>query len=275
MNETPSFDPQAFKDFEHAGWEEAAANYHGLFGAITVQAAEPLLDAVGTKEGVRILDVACGPAQVSAAALERGATVFGVDFSAAMVAEARRRCPDGEFRQGDAEDLPFADGSFGAVVCNFGMRHFPQPERAIIEAYRVLAPGGYYAFTDWSPPEKSPFFRVIMDAIEAHGDPSVPLTPGPDYVFGDPATCEQTLLSAGFAEPAVSELPIVARLSRAEEILDILYKSNVRSKALLDAQEPEAREKIDWAIAENARRFEKENAIEIPRPAVMASARKP
>ena len=65
MGDTPSFDPQAFKDFEHAGWERSAANYHDLFGAITVQAAGPLLDAVDAKAGTRLLDVACGAGQIS------------------------------------------------------------------------------------------------------------------------------------------------------------------------------------------------------------------
>ena len=116
MNDNPSFDPQAFKDFEHAGWERSAANYHDLLGAITVQAAGPLLDAVDARSGARLLDVACGAGLISAAALMRGATVFGVDFSAAILTEARRRYPAVDFRQGDAEELPFSDGSFEAVV---------------------------------------------------------------------------------------------------------------------------------------------------------------
>ena len=61
MNADASFDPQAFKDFEHSGWEKAASHYHDLFGTTTSQSAGPMLDAVKAGEGTRLLDVACGP----------------------------------------------------------------------------------------------------------------------------------------------------------------------------------------------------------------------
>ena len=85
----------AFHDFEQTGWERAAEFYGDAFGALTVQAAEALLDAVGTGPGTRLLDVATGPGFVAAAAAARGAEVTGLDFAGAMVREARRRQPSG------------------------------------------------------------------------------------------------------------------------------------------------------------------------------------
>src|SRR5207247_2111000 len=81
------------------------------------------VDVVRARAGVRLLDVACGPGFITAAAAARGADPIGLDFSPAMIALARRLHPSIAFRDGDAEALPFDDRSFDAVVMNFGLLH--------------------------------------------------------------------------------------------------------------------------------------------------------
>src|SRR2546422_34553 len=81
-----------------------------------------------------------------------GMLVTGLDFSPAMIGLARARHPQIEFREGDAETLPFDAASFDASVMNFGMLHLARPDRAIAEAHRVLRPGGRFAFTVWGAP---------------------------------------------------------------------------------------------------------------------------
>ncbi len=71
--------------------------------------------------------------------------VVGIDAAAAMAGLARRLHPSLEFRQAEAEALPFEDGSFDAVVGNFVIFHVGRPERAVEEFVRVLAPGGRLA----------------------------------------------------------------------------------------------------------------------------------
>src|SRR5437879_1198116 len=102
----------SFHDFEQQGWERAADHYGDAFGGLTAQTIPSLLVAAGVGKGTRVLDVASGPGYVAAAAAELGASPVGVDFSAEMVALALRRYPRLEFREGDAEALPFADASF-------------------------------------------------------------------------------------------------------------------------------------------------------------------
>src|SRR3954468_12988985 len=131
---------QAFHDFEHAGWQKAADYYSDTFGQLTERVTDPLLDAVVAGPGVRLLDVASGPGYVAGAAAARGAAAVGLDFSPLMVDEARRRFPGIEFIEGDAEALPFEDKTFDRVVMNFGLLHLAQPEAAIAQAHRVLAP---------------------------------------------------------------------------------------------------------------------------------------
>src|SRR6266536_1072571 len=126
-------DPHAFHDFERQGWERASEHYGDAFGALTAQIAGPLLDAAGVKAGSRVLDVCTGPGIAAGAAAARGADVVGLDFSAAMIEEARRGHPGITFREGDAEALPFDTGSFDAVVMSFGLLHLARPDTAIAE----------------------------------------------------------------------------------------------------------------------------------------------
>jgi len=159
-----------------------------------------------------VLDVATGPGFVAGAADERGATVVGLDFSPAMIVEAQRRHPTVSFREGDAEALPFEDGSFDAVVMNFGLLHLARPEAAIGEACRVLRPGGRYALTVWAAPEQAAGFGMVLRAIEAFGKTDVPLPAGPPFFrFSDAGECRRTLEDAGFSGVDVKLLPLTWR----------------------------------------------------------------
>jgi ubiquinone/menaquinone biosynthesis C-methylase UbiE len=116
-----------FSTFEHQGWERVAQPYQTYFGDLTTQSNNAMLEALDIHRGVHFLDVASGPGYLAASATRRGADVAGVDFSAAMVAQARRIFPNLEFCIGDAENLPFPDDSFGGVGISFGMFAFPTP----------------------------------------------------------------------------------------------------------------------------------------------------
>jgi SAM-dependent methyltransferase len=272
---SPVHDPDAFRAFEHAGWEQIPTRYHESFGDLTVQAIDPLLDAVGVREGMRLLDMASGPGYVAAAAVRRGANVIGIDFSAAMVAEARRRYPAVEFMEGDAEEIPFPDRSFDAVAMNFGLLHLGRPDKAIAEAHRVLHSGGKLAFTVWAKPEEALGFGMVLRAIQRHGISDVPLPSGPPFFrFSDPEECERTLLEAGFVESSVRLVPQVWRLRSPDALFEIMSGSTVRTAGLIHAQTPEAVEAIRTNVRASAERYRKGGLIELPMPAVLAWAGK-
>jgi len=266
-----TIDPQAFRDFEHRGWQEIASRYHEGFASITTQSITPLLDAANAVGGTRVLDVACGPGYATAAAAARGAFATGIDFSSEMVQEAQGRYPGLDFREDDAENLRFDDTSFDAVVSNFGMLHLSSPEAAIRQAHRVLRAGGRFAFTVWDVPEKCLGFSIVLNAIEKHGNPNVPLPPGPPFFrFSDPVESERVLKAAGFNDVRVIQVPQIWRLSAPDALFDVLYRGSVRNAALLRAQTPDALEKIRAemrAKVEHARN-------ELPMPSVLASAAK-
>jgi demethylmenaquinone methyltransferase/2-methoxy-6-polyprenyl-1,4-benzoquinol methylase len=108
--------------------------------------------AIDPQPGERILDIAAGTGTSSAALTKTGATVVAFDFSPGMVAEGRRRHPELEFIEGNAEKLPFADNEFDAVTISFGLRNINDPKAALAEMYRVLKPGGRLVICEFSKP---------------------------------------------------------------------------------------------------------------------------
>lgn len=270
----PDFDTQAFRDFEQAGWQDLGQSYHAVTRDSTRHAAEHLLDAVDAGPGKRLLDIACGPGYSAGLAAERGAAAEGIDFAASMVAEAGRTYPAAQFREGDAEDLPFDDASFDAAVCAFGMLHFARPEQAAAEAHRVLKPGGRFAFTVWCTPDRVETFKIFRGAVEAHGTMDVPLPAGPPmFRFSDPAACHGLLAGAGFGGIEVGEITITRRTT-PEKLVEGLAGATVRTRALIEAQTPDARAKIYAEILQRGKAMTKDGVLTLSMPAVLASARR-
>jgi SAM-dependent methyltransferase len=275
MTTPQPFDESAFHDFEQRGWERAAEHYDAAFGALTVQAAPALLDAIRLSRSARLLDVASGPGFVARAAAGRGATVTGLDFAAAMVNAAKRRHPDIDFREGDAERLPFDEASFDAVVMNFGMLHLARPDAAIAEARRVLRPGGRYAFTVWASPSRAVGFGLVLRAIEEFGNSAVRLPEGPPFFrFSDEEATRATLAQAGFAEVDVRELPLTWHVPSADHVFDAFTRGGVRTAAVLRGQTPEALAAIRDAVLRGLNAYADADGFSMPMPAVLASGTK-
>lgn len=224
-----------YREFERAGWERAADAYADSFAAITGLFVRPLLEAVGAGPGVRILDVACATGPVASMAAGCGSSVEGLDFSPNMVAAARRRHPALSFRQGDAEALPFADGSFDAVVIGFGVHHFPFPVRALGDARRVLRVGGRLGFTVWASPEEHLLTKLVVDAVRETGNaaPALPTPPGGPINARE--SCMRLLCEAGFDAAAIRVERLAARASidSATALIDLLGAGTVRLSSVI------------------------------------------
>jgi SAM-dependent methyltransferase len=268
----------SFRDFEHQGWsaEDIAVGYHDYLSPVTTQAIGVLLDAAKVGHGTRLVDVATGAGYAAAAAAERGAVVVGVDFSLTQLALARRHQPAVEFQQGDAGALPFPGDSFDAVVSNFGMPHFPDPDAFLCEAFRVLRPGGRLAFSVWASLQECIGLGIIYSAVQAHGRMDVTLPPGPDFfLFSNPAECERRLDAAGFRSVSVTKVPQILRVTSPDALFEAIMRGTVRAAALLGAQTPEALAAIRDATRKAAAAHARDGAIELRMPAVLAAAERP
>lgn len=239
-----------YREFEHSGWERAAASYADTFENVSRRFVPALLDAVGVSHGCQLLDVACGPGAVAAEAHLRGADVVGVDFSPNMVAEAKARHPALKFRHGDAEALQFEDGSFDAVVIGFGLHHFPFPNRAVAEASRVLRRGGRLAFTTWAPPEEHVMHKIVVSAVREAGDTGAALPVAPGGAVNEISVCERLLTDAGFERTSISVqvLKIHVKIDSARQLMDMLIAGTVRLSTTLRSQPSEKTAAICAAI---------------------------
>jgi ubiquinone/menaquinone biosynthesis C-methylase UbiE len=268
---TRAFDPQAVREFEHAGWERAAAHYAATFAGATRAFIDRLLDAARVGAGMRMLDLASGPGHVAAAAAERGALPVGLDFSPAMIALARAGHTGIRSEQGDAEALPFADASFDAVVANFGVHHVPEPIRALREAHRVLRPGGRVAFTAWASPPENIAWRLLYDAISAHGDLRAADAPPPGGSLRRPEDLLRLLDASGFAETEAKRVPGEWSLATARDLLEGFRRGTVRTAALIDAQPAAALPQIEAAIAHGIAPYRSANGFAVPIVAILGS----
>ena len=211
-----AIDAEAFNAFEAAGWNERAGSYHRRFGLLTTRVIEPLLDAAEVGAKTRVLDLATGPGYAAAASAARGATAVGIDVAGEMIALARRLHPRLEFVQASAERLPFADGSFDAVVGNFLILHLGRPEHAAAEMARVLAPGGKVALSTWDVPERMRLLGVLLEAAhEAGAEPLAQIPVGPPFFrFADEPEFTALLERAGLSDVEVRTVSFTHRLVR-------------------------------------------------------------
>jgi ubiquinone/menaquinone biosynthesis C-methylase UbiE len=273
------FDPEAVREFERAGWNRAAAVYDLSFATATRQFIAPLLDAAGVEAGTRMLDLCCGPGFVGAMANVRGAFVAGLDFSPAMLAEARARFPAIAFDEADAEAPPYADHSFDVVVSNFGIHHVPRPALALAEGHRILRRGGKFAFTIWSAPDDNIVWKLVFDAVGRFGDPHASGAPPPGGGFATAADCSRALSEAGFTPTATRVVRATWRHKDAASLLGALRAGTARMAAMIAAQTDAAMPAILSALEEAAARYRTSGPgggeLEVPIACVLAAGIRP
>jgi SAM-dependent methyltransferase len=181
--------------------------------------ATDLANRLAARAPSAVLEIAAGTGVVTralASVLPERTSILATDLNQAMLDEAAaigtKRSV--EWRQADAMQLPFAGGSFDAVVCQFGVMFFPDRSRAFAEARRVLRPGGVFLFNVWDRIEENEFADTVTRALATvfPDDPPRFLARTP-HGYHDRATIERDLAAGGFTARAA--VTTIAARSRA------------------------------------------------------------
>ena len=224
--------------------------------------AEDLAQRLVARPPSRVLEIAAGTGVVTralAARLPDSVAIVATDLNQAMIdtaAQIGTRRP-AQWRQADAMQLPFADGEFDAVVCQFGVMFFPDKARAYAEARRVLRPGGVFLFNAWDRIEDNEFADEVTRSLATlfPDDPPRFLARTP-HGYYDRTTIEEDLRRGGFA--ATPRLETVAARSRAASAREpaVAYCQGTPLRSELEARGPGCLDAATDAAAEAiARRF--------------------
>ena len=261
-------DPDAVSQYELATWTRCAESYLDHFAGLTRETIDLLRDAANVQPGSEVLDVGCGPGHVAGALVESGADVTGIDFSTLMIDVARRRFPAIRFQQADAEELPFADASFDAIVSNFVVHHLARPDVVFGEVRRVLRPGGRFAFVVFDRPEAQSSIGVFFDAVAAHHDMD-DLPHGP--LFGAESSAYLApLRAAGLTDVGFETRAIVWRSADVDTVLRAFLEWG-NTEVLPEG----VRRRIADTARENLEQFKDRDGYAFPHAVLVGRAGKP
>jgi SAM-dependent methyltransferase len=205
-----------------------------------------LLDSCGVRAGARLLDVACGSGFAAALSAARGAVVSGIDVTPELLAIARERTPDADFREAGMDALPFADGSFDVVTCVNGFQFALDPAVAIGEAARVVVSGGRVGAATFAEPDRNEgtALHLAMKAlvVEPADDGYTP------YSLSSAGGLEAALEDAGLAVVDADEVPVTWAYPDVETALRALLASAGGARSVRAVGEARVREALSAAM---------------------------
>lgn len=254
----------------------AAEVYDEFFLPALFRAWPPrLVAAARLGPGMRVLDVACGTGVLTieaARAVSPGGRAVGLDLNSGMLAVARRKAPQIDWRQAPAEALPFDSGDFDATVSQFGLMFFQDRHAALREMWRVLRPGGRLAIAVWDALENTPGYSAVTSLLaRLFGEAIAGLLRAP-YALGDPRALEALLVDSGIEEPQVSRASGEARFPSIRSWMH----TDVRGWTLSDALDDRQFECLVAEAESELRGFVgPDGSVRFDHPALVATARKP
>lgn len=254
----------------------AADVYEEFFvPALFQEWAAPVAEAAAVAPGQTVLDVACGTGVLAREALKRvrpGGSVVGLDRNEGMLAVARREAPSVEWRLGEAQSLPFADGRFDAVVSQFGLMFFDDRVMALKEMWRVLRPGGRLAVAVWDALDRTPGYAAMTALLQRlFGDRIADALRAP-YVLGDEGVLRSLFAEAGMADAHVRTEDGTARFPSIEAWV----RTDVKGWTLADLIDDAQYETLQREAQKDLEPFAQEDGtVAFGAPAHIVTAAKP
>jgi SAM-dependent methyltransferase len=270
-------DAAQLRNYERQRHDALAEGYIGFFSPVTALAIAPLLEAVRLAPGMKLLDVPTGSGALAAEATRRGASVVGIDIAPGMITQAKKLHPGIDFQVGDVEHLPVADGALDAVVCAFGLGHFPYPEASVTECLRTLKPGGRIAFSWWDTSDKQRIQGLIRDAAaEVGAKPPAVLPAGHSSLrFCDAGEFRRLLEGAGLVDVTLQD----HRATHVVPDVDTLWNGALGGMALTSSlivfQNASTQAAIHAALERKAAVYKTPKGLELPVAFRVGAGRKP
>jgi ubiquinone/menaquinone biosynthesis C-methylase UbiE len=251
-------------------YDYPALSFWDRFGSRTI-------DRLALAPGMNVLDVCCGMGGSALTAAERvgpSGHVLAVDLAVNLLSKGSQRSAERgltniEFRCADLENLPFADRTFDAAVCVFGIFFVPDLAGAVRGLWRLVRPGGILAITIWGPKMFEPADGIFWEAVRRE-DPELVKSIKPWNKISEAEPLRTLLIECGVTNPEVVAEPGVHPLSSPEDWWTIILGSGYRST--VDALSSTNRERVRAAVIEGVRG---QKIREIRADVVYAAARRP
>jgi SAM-dependent methyltransferase len=265
-----------------AGWRK----WHAHIAAFTRGATEAILEAAQLRPGLRVLDLASGvgdPALSIAAEVAPSGRVTATDLGPGMISLAeelagKKGIANIEFREANAESLPFSDGSYDVLTCRFGIMFFPDLAKALRECFRVLKPGGRVAFVAWGIKEQ-PFFTTTAGILLKHV-PVPPPPPDPDapnpFMFGERGRLRRALEAAGFRNVHEEDRTVPGRWTASlEEYWEQFSEIAAPFRPLIEQLTPQKKAQAVAEILAALRKFWNGKEMNMPLEIVIGTGTRP
>ncbi len=282
---------QKFREHLHQEWTgdrtvTAWRKWHAQIATFTQGATEAILEAARLRPGMRVLDLASGvgdPALSIAREVAPSGRVTATDLGPGMMSLAeelarKRGLTNIEFREANAESLPFADKSYDVLTCRFGVMFFPDLPKALSECFRVLKPLGRAAFVAWGKKEQ-PFFTTTAGIVLKHV-PVPPPPPDPDapslFMFGDRDRLRRALEVAGFSNVHEEDRIVAGRwASSVEEYWEQFTEVAAPFRPLIDQLTPEKKVQAKTEILAVLKKFWNGKELNMPLEIVIGTGIRP
>ncbi len=257
------FDPETFKAGQRQDWDSASAGWMKWWEGMEL-AFQPVSDRLVAmaelQPGHRILDIATGigePAVTAARKVTDSGRVVATDQAPGMLKFAKERAESHglqniEFHEIDSEELDFPENSFDAALCRWGLMFLPNLAGTLNRIHRMIVPGGKFATSVWSTPDKVPFISLPMRVVRQ--ELQLPLPPqGIPGVFSlaDSDALKKTFTQAGFKDVHVESVSVTNQYSSAENFVEQIRDVSAAVNVLLADKTDEVQTRI-WNAISNA-----------------------